>query len=104
MVSVLPKKNKKFAASVFGEIKRLEPMSPERKARWRKEIDWLLSVTDHIVELVPSKQTGKDGTNMEVCIIFPTYPLDYTYLDSNVQFDSVMVVGFNYGQVEFTHE
>ncbi|XP_019196969.1 PREDICTED: rop guanine nucleotide exchange factor 12-like [Ipomoea nil] len=56
------------AASVFGEIKRLEPMPPERKARWRKEIDWLLSVTDYIVELVPSKQKGKDGSTMEIMV------------------------------------
>ncbi|CAH9075749.1 unnamed protein product [Cuscuta europaea] len=56
------------AASVFGEIKRLEPMAPERKARWRKEIDWLLSVTDYIVELVPSKQKSKDGTTMEIMV------------------------------------
>ncbi|CAI9114142.1 OLC1v1014795C1 [Oldenlandia corymbosa var. corymbosa] len=55
-----------LAASVFGEQKRLEPMSPDMRARWRKEIDWLLSVTDHIVEFVPSKQMSKDGTNMEV--------------------------------------
>ncbi|XP_031119157.1 rop guanine nucleotide exchange factor 12-like [Ipomoea triloba] len=56
------------AASVFGEIKKLEPMPPERKARWRKEIDWLLSVTDYIVELVPSKQKLKDGTVMEIMV------------------------------------
>ncbi|KAI7985436.1 Rop guanine nucleotide exchange factor 12 [Camellia lanceoleosa] len=55
-----------LAASVFGEQRRLEPMAPERKARWRKEIDWLLSVTDHIVEFVPSKQKNKDGTHMEI--------------------------------------
>ncbi|GER52422.1 Rop guanine nucleotide exchange factor [Striga asiatica] len=57
-----------LAASVFGEQKRLEPMAPETKARWRKEIDWLLSVTDHIVEFVPSKQRSKDGANMEVMV------------------------------------
>ncbi|XP_057472716.1 rop guanine nucleotide exchange factor 12-like [Actinidia eriantha] len=55
-----------LAASVFGEQKRLEPMASERKARWRKEIDWLLSVTDHIVEFVPSTQKLKDGTHMEI--------------------------------------
>ncbi|XP_043697332.1 rho guanine nucleotide exchange factor 8-like, partial [Telopea speciosissima] len=53
--------------SVFGEQRRLEPMPAERKGRWRKEIDWLLSVTDHIVELVPSQQQTKDGT-MEIMI------------------------------------
>ncbi|KAJ8476584.1 hypothetical protein OPV22_020311 [Ensete ventricosum] len=57
-----------LAASVFSEQRRLEPMPAERKARWRKEIDWLLSVTDHIVELVPSQQTSKDGSNMEIMI------------------------------------
>ncbi|KAI3463329.1 hypothetical protein Pfo_019992 [Paulownia fortunei] len=57
-----------LAASAFGEQKRLEPMSAEIKARWRKEIDWLLSVTDHIVEFVPSKQRSKDGTNMEIMV------------------------------------
>ena len=57
-----------LAASVFSEQARLEPMSAETKARWRKEIDWLLSVTDHIVEFVPSQQKSKDGTNMELTI------------------------------------
>jgi len=41
-------------------------MPAERKAKWRKEIDWLLSVTDYIVEMVPSQQKSKDGSNMEV--------------------------------------
>ncbi|XP_068647548.1 rho guanine nucleotide exchange factor 8-like [Aristolochia californica] len=57
-----------LAASVFGEQWRLEPMSQERKSRWRKEIDWLLSVTDHIVEFVPSQQKAKDGTSMEIMV------------------------------------
>ncbi|KAK7379996.1 hypothetical protein VNO78_32314 [Psophocarpus tetragonolobus] len=55
-----------LAASVFGEQSKLEPMSTERKARWRKEIEWLLSVTDHIVEFAPSQQIAKDGTSMEI--------------------------------------
>lgn len=56
------------SASVFGEISRLEPMLPDRKTRWRKEMDWLLSVTDHIVEFVASKQ-NTNGVNMEVNMI-----------------------------------
>ncbi|KAG5022021.1 hypothetical protein JHK82_017897 [Glycine max] len=55
-----------LAASVFGEQSKLEPMSSERKARWRKEIEWLLSVTDYIVEFAPSQQIAKDGTSMEI--------------------------------------
>ncbi|XP_061366429.1 rop guanine nucleotide exchange factor 9-like [Gastrolobium bilobum] len=55
-----------LAASAFGEQKQLEPMAPETKARWKKEIEWLLSVTDHIVEFAPSQQIGKDGKTMEI--------------------------------------
>ncbi|RDX73269.1 Rop guanine nucleotide exchange factor 12, partial [Mucuna pruriens] len=55
-----------LAASIFGEQRRLEPMPAERKAKWRKEIDWLLSVTDYVVEMVPSQQKAKDGTTMEI--------------------------------------
>ncbi|XP_055830005.1 rop guanine nucleotide exchange factor 12-like [Solanum dulcamara] len=57
-----------LAASVFGEMKRLEPMPAERKAKWRKEIGWLLSITNHIVEFVPCKQISKAGTNMEIMV------------------------------------
>ncbi|KAL1804803.1 hypothetical protein DCAR_0830624 [Daucus carota subsp. sativus] len=57
-----------LAASVFGEQRKLEPMAPDRKSRWKKEVDWLLSVTDYIVEFVPSQQKAKDGTTMEIMI------------------------------------
>ncbi|VAH22765.1 rop guanine nucleotide exchange factor 9-like [Triticum dicoccoides] len=57
-----------LAASVFGEQRRLQPMAPEQKARWTKEIDWLLSVADFIVEFVPSRQVAEDGSTMEVMI------------------------------------
>ncbi|XP_057443254.1 rop guanine nucleotide exchange factor 12-like [Lotus japonicus] len=53
-------------AAAFCEQKCLEPMLPERKARWRKEIDWLLSVTDYVVEMVHTQQKSKDGSNMEI--------------------------------------
>ncbi|XP_042492433.1 rho guanine nucleotide exchange factor 8-like isoform X2 [Macadamia integrifolia] len=65
--SVASQGKDKHSASVFGEQRRLEPMASERKGRWRKEIDWLLSVTDHIVEFVPSQQETKDGT-MEIMV------------------------------------
>lgn len=56
--------NENFAASTFGEQK-LESLSPGKRTRWNREIEWFLSVTDHIVEFVPSKQS-KDGIDMEV--------------------------------------
>ncbi|KAJ1690854.1 hypothetical protein LUZ63_015009 [Rhynchospora breviuscula] len=54
-----------LSASVFGDHRKLEPLPPEKRVRWRKEVDWLLSVTDHIVEFVPTEQV-KDGQSMEV--------------------------------------
>jgi hypothetical protein len=53
-------------ASVFGEQRKLEPMAPDRKGRWKREVGWLLSVADHIVEFVAKKQVLDNGTEMEV--------------------------------------
>ncbi|CAN7074743.1 unnamed protein product [Brassica oleracea var. botrytis] len=55
-----------LSASAFGEQRRLEPISDDRKERWTREIGWLLSVTDHIVEFSPTQQTNKDGSSIEV--------------------------------------
>ena len=41
-------------------------MAPDRKGRWKKEVGWLLSVADHIVEFVAKKQVLDNGTEMEV--------------------------------------
>ncbi|KAH7438110.1 hypothetical protein KP509_04G001800 [Ceratopteris richardii] len=57
-----------LSASVFGELYRVEPLSNERKIRWKREIGWLLSVCDHIVEFVPSSQTLEDGSIREVMV------------------------------------
>ncbi|XP_010513635.1 PREDICTED: rho guanine nucleotide exchange factor 8-like [Camelina sativa] len=57
-----------LAASIFGEQTKLQPMPQDRQARWRKEVDWLLSVTDHIVEFVPSQQTSKEGVCTEIMV------------------------------------
>lgn len=57
-----------LSASVFGELWRLEPLAEDRKAMWRREMEWLVSVADHIVELVPSWQTLPDGSKFEVMV------------------------------------
>ncbi|RWW24754.1 hypothetical protein GW17_00010934 [Ensete ventricosum] len=59
-------------ATVFGQLWRLEPLPPEKKSLWRREMEWLLCVSDHIVELVPSWQTFPDGSKLEVhtCMLF----------------------------------
>ena len=55
-----------LAATLFGQLWRLEPLAPEKKAMWRREMDWLLCVSDYIVELIPSLQTFPDGSKLEV--------------------------------------
>jgi len=55
-----------LAASVFGELWKLEPLPEDKKANWRKEMDWLLSPTNYMVELVPAKQTSSNGRTFEV--------------------------------------
>jgi hypothetical protein len=54
------------AASVFGEHNKLAPIHPDRLAMWRREMEWLLCVTDYIVELVPAWHTSAAGVLKEV--------------------------------------
>nr|GEV28942.1 Rop guanine nucleotide exchange factor 1 [Tanacetum cinerariifolium] len=55
-----------LSASVFGELWRLEPMAPQKKAMWQREMDWLLSVSNSIVDFVPSIQESPSGGSYEV--------------------------------------
>ncbi|KAE9446301.1 hypothetical protein C3L33_21805, partial [Rhododendron williamsianum] len=55
-----------LAASIFGELWKLEPLPEDRKSKWRREMDWLLSPTNYMVELVPAKQHGANGRTMEI--------------------------------------
>lgn len=53
-------------ATLFGQLWRLEPLPKEKKDMWRREMEWLLCVSDHIVEMTPTWQTFPDGTKLEV--------------------------------------
>jgi hypothetical protein len=55
-----------LSASVFGQLWRLEPLASERRVMWQREMEWLLSVSDYIVELVPTRQRFPDGSTLEV--------------------------------------
>lgn len=57
-------------ATLFGQVWRLEPLQPEKKFMWRREMHCLLSVSDHIVALIPSWQTFPDGSKLEVSMSF----------------------------------
>lgn len=55
-----------YVATIFGQLWRLEPLPIEKKSMWRREMEWLLCVSDHIVELIPTWQTFPDGSKLEV--------------------------------------
>lgn len=81
-----------LSASIFGELWRLEPLSLERKVIWKREMDWLLSVADHIVELVPSWQKFADGSTIEVMVSKPRADV-HTNLPALRKLDA-MLLGF----------
>ncbi|GLT43794.1 hypothetical protein SLA2020_177250 [Shorea laevis] len=60
-----------LCASIFGQLWRLEPIPEEKKSMWRREMELLLCVSDHIVELIPSWQTFPDGSKLEVMACRP---------------------------------
>ncbi|TKY47489.1 Rop guanine nucleotide exchange factor 5 [Spatholobus suberectus] len=60
-----------LCATVFGQLWRLEPLPSEKKEMWQREMEWLVSVSDYIVELMPSWQTFPDGSKLEVMTCRP---------------------------------
>ncbi|KAJ1408627.1 PRONE domain [Sesbania bispinosa] len=52
-------------ATVFGQSLKLEPLKPEKKAMWKREMKVLLSVCDYIQEFAPTAQYLEDGTIVE---------------------------------------
>ncbi|XP_078448209.1 rho guanyl-nucleotide exchange factor 1 [Wolffia australiana] len=60
-----------LSATVFGEQWRLEPMATQKREMWEREMSWLLSVCDYIVELVPSLQEFPGGGSFEVMVPCP---------------------------------
>ncbi|KAK8478653.1 hypothetical protein V6N11_031232 [Hibiscus sabdariffa] len=53
-------------ATVFGQNLRLEPLNPEKKALWKREMNCLLSVCDYIVEFTTKSQNLRNGTAIDV--------------------------------------
>ena len=80
----------KLVATVFGELWRLEPLSTQRKKMWRREMDWLLCVSDFIVELVPSMQEFPGGGSFEVMATRPRSDL-YVNLPALKKLDAMLL-------------
>ncbi|KAK6120315.1 hypothetical protein DH2020_046006 [Rehmannia glutinosa] len=79
-----------LCATLFGQVWRLEPLQPEKKLMWRREMDWLLCVSDHIVELIPSWQTFPDGSKLEVMTSRPRSDL-YVNLPALRKLDNMLL-------------
>jgi len=79
-----------LSATVFGELWRLEPMAPQKKIVWCREMEWLLSVSDSIVELVPSIQPFPGGGTYEVMATRPRSDL-YMNLPALKKLDAMLI-------------
>ncbi|XVE77143.1 hypothetical protein DITRI_Ditri13aG0038000 [Diplodiscus trichospermus] len=53
-------------ATVFGQNLRLEPLNPEKKALWKREMNCLLSVCNYIVEFTPKSQNLGNGAAVKI--------------------------------------
>ncbi|KAL3613907.1 Rop guanine nucleotide exchange factor 1 [Castilleja foliolosa] len=76
--------------TVFGELWRLEPMVPPKRAMWCREMEWLLSISNSIVELVPSIQQYPGGGTYEVVATRPRSDL-YVNMPALKKLDAMMI-------------
>ncbi|KAG8080562.1 hypothetical protein GUJ93_ZPchr0007g6327 [Zizania palustris] len=58
-------------ATVFGTCHRLQPLPPEKKAMWNREMDCLLSICEYIVQFSPKLQAMPDGSTHDVMATSP---------------------------------
>ncbi|XP_062001423.1 rop guanine nucleotide exchange factor 3 [Rosa rugosa] len=77
-------------ATIFGANLRLEPLNPEKKAMWRREMDCLLSVCDYIVDLTPVSQTLPNGTSVEMMTSRPRSDI-YINLPALKKLDAMLI-------------
>lgn len=79
-----------LSATVFGELWRLEPLASQKKSMWLREMEWLLCVSDSIVELIPSFQELPGGGTYEVMVTRPRMDL-YVNLPALKKLDGMLL-------------
>ncbi|OVA10872.1 PRONE domain [Macleaya cordata] len=79
-----------LSATVFGELWRLEPLAPQKKSMWCREMEWLLCVSESIVELIPSIQEFPGGGTFEVMVTRPRSDL-YVNLPALKKLDAMLL-------------
>ncbi|KAK4774463.1 hypothetical protein SAY86_009398 [Trapa natans] len=90
-----------LSASVFGELWRLEPLASQKKSMWCREMEWLLCVSDSIVELVPSIQQFPGGGTYEVMATHPRSDL-YINLPALKKLDAMLIAMLDgFSETEF---
>ncbi|XP_057435642.1 rop guanine nucleotide exchange factor 3-like isoform X1 [Lotus japonicus] len=77
-------------ATVFGQNLKLEPLKPEKKAMWKREMKVLLSVCDYIQEFAPTAQYLEDGTIVEMMKSRPRSDL-YINLPALQKLDTMLI-------------
>ncbi|KAI3703197.1 hypothetical protein L1987_73102 [Smallanthus sonchifolius] len=76
--------------SVFGQHQRLEPLYPDKKRMWKREMTCLLSVCDYIVEFVPASQNLQNRPSMEMMISQPRSDIDIN-LPALIKLDALLI-------------
>lgn len=90
-----------LSASVFGELWRLEPLAEERKTKWCREMDWLLSPANYMVELVPARQNYSNGRSIEIMTPRPRSDI-HMNLPALRKLDAMLIESLDsIGQTEF---
>ncbi|GMP69307.1 hypothetical protein CsSME_00028618 [Camellia sinensis var. sinensis] len=79
-----------LCATAFGQLWRLEPLPSEKKSMWRREMECLICVSDHIVEFAPSWQTFPDGSKLEVMTCKPRSDLSIN-LPALCKLDDILI-------------
>ncbi|KAM0053077.1 putative PRONE domain, Rop guanine nucleotide exchange factor [Helianthus debilis subsp. tardiflorus] len=77
-------------ASMFGQHQKLEPLHPEMKMMWKREMNCLLSVCDYIVEFIPMSHSLQNGKAMEVMSSRPRSDI-YINLPALKKFDALLL-------------
>ncbi|KAD6453223.1 hypothetical protein R6Q59_014981 [Mikania micrantha] len=90
--------------SVFGQHQRLEPLYPDKKRMWKREMTCLLSVCDYIVEFVPASQNLQNRPSMEMMISQPRSDIDIN-LPALIKLDALLIeVLDSFQETEFWYE
>ncbi|XP_024996921.1 rop guanine nucleotide exchange factor 3-like [Cynara cardunculus var. scolymus] len=90
--------------SMFGQHQRLEPLDPDKKTMWKREMTCLLSVCDYIVEFIPASRRLKNGASVEMMISQPRSDIEIN-LPALIKLDALLLETLeSFQETEFWYE